>query len=239
MAIAVDKPSLVFVAVLAHSLAKYFSGEAIAAEKEEIVASRVRDELARLRTNAERSAIAQTLARNAVSPDPALFTIFTLLDWISKWGRSERLRTLCGQVFSAYGQRPFEDQARNYQERRKEVHSVAAARMERYLVNYSVNLWNWEWNLHQPPLEGYILRWLTRVGLLHVLLVGHPKVTAILREEPRGSDPLTALDRLAAEVVQVFTKEVEHPQSLRNAIAETVLPKDADPFPRALSFAMV
>ncbi len=121
-----------------------------------------------------------------------------------------------------------------YRDRVQKLEARFPVEIERSFCHYAIQFWMREWYLESDNLLLHLRTLLIRLGALKFLLVGHPRVNALL--EGSGAPSESERERMNAivvEVFQTFVRGVEHEVEFLKIVNQA---QDAgrDPFTRAL-----
>ena len=207
------------------------------------------EELRQLAALAERSAIHAWRLRKAIPAAPAIGLLLSVQQTLSDGTQSARLARTVRAGFEALGGGDCETMAVAYQARRERLSAHFGEEVDRYLMRYSAYTWLTDFGGQPARLGSYVLRWLSRLGHLRLLLVGHPQVTPLL-EPTSGSDggsgkvdrasARKTLESVVCAMTQLLVKEIEHRPVIRAAAESAVgAAEHGDLFGRSLLFVNV
>ncbi|HSP80343.1 MAG TPA: flagellin lysine-N-methylase, partial [Myxococcaceae bacterium] len=189
-------------AMLGH-LAWRLNGREARARAEELLA----DTLQRFDSDSAREALHRGFAALELPGGPGVGLFTSVLKARVAAGRGERFSTLVRGVLESLrlsGDGPADLDAawHTYAERWRHLETLHHERVHRYFHNYCLHqLWRSPL-IDSPGLLAYVLRLSFRVGLLRLVLAGHPLVAA------PGLDS-EQLDKAAVETFQLVAKHVE------------------------------
>jgi lysine-N-methylase len=115
-----------------------------------------------------------------------------------------------------------------YRMRRDALDAAAGPRVEQYFRNYAMQYWIREWYTSSPSLLAHVYRLQIRIGVLRLMLLGHPEVCAVLAQSSLAGGPPVrigateqeAIDRAAVELFQLFAKNMEQSPEFSRVLTE-------------------
>jgi lysine-N-methylase len=129
-------------------------------------------------------------------------------------GRGERFTTLVRGVleslqFEEGGASDPEAAWRTYVERWRHLETHHGERVHQYFHNAAVHhVWRSPFT-DSPSLLAYVFRLALKVGLLRLMLAGHPRVATLCREPSPTAEAREQLDHAAVETFQLVAKHLE------------------------------
>ena len=145
--------------------------------------------------------------------------LFTSVVKARREARGARFQTLATGVLASLGLEQDSPEHldaawRTYAERWQRVHATHGARLDRAFHNYALHAVGRTPFTELPTLLGFVFRLTLRLGLLRLMLMGHPRVAALARD-PSASDGPAALDAAVVETFQLVARHLEPSPELR------------------------
>jgi lysine-N-methylase len=170
--------------------------------------------LQRFDSASEREALHRDFAALKLPGGPCVGLFTSVLRARLAAGRGERFTALVRGVLESL--RLDEDGAADldaawhlHAARWRTLEAMHGERVHRYFHNFCVHqLWRGPFT-DSPSLLAYVFRLAFRVGLLRLVLAGHPLVAALPTEPSATADSARQLDRAAVETFQLVAKHVE------------------------------
>lgn len=184
-----------------------------------------------------------SVSGDGTDPGVMLVVLLRLLQSRAALPTGRRFDALATSVLATHGLRA--DQAisddamamRRYRSRCARVERAYGGEVDRAFSHYAMNFWITRWYTDHPSMAAYVHGLLLRLALLRVLLIGHPALDPVLmadRPDPAGRD---VLHRVLVEVVQSFTKDMEHDRALLDQVGLGIAPAPRDLLDQSVALA--
>jgi lysine-N-methylase len=190
------------------------------------------------------AALQQELRGLAVPLPPLVQVLATLLDQRLRMRSNAGFAELVHAILDSYGgvvaapdgrSRQLcsgETAAARYQERGLRMQELYGPMLERFQGNWAQLYWMQEPYTDSPSLLDHLCRKLIRLGMVRMMLLGHPRVVPVLEQRQQGQEPVVA--QAMVDVAFQWARAYEHHPNVLKVMFDALEAQSANTFGRAI-----